>query len=179
MSRNPLQPGPLHQDPLQSVERLQEIVDLNLVTPETDDKIQNALADVAREMNLPIALVSIVLGEAQYFFGMHGVEGWLAEARGTPMEWSFCKYVVRSDETFVVEDATAHPMVRDNPLVDLERIHCYAGVPLRSSKGEVLGSLCVIGDQRRTFEPGEIERLKQAAVGVVRRLESRRRKSDV
>ena len=155
-------------------ERLQEIFDLDLTSSELDEQIQQLLEELAAEMNLPIALVSIVLGEAQYFLGMHGLDGWLKEVRGTPLEWSFCKNIVLSDKAFVVEDASEHHAVKDNPLVTLEGIRCYAGVPLRTSNGHVLGSLCVIGDQDRTFQAQELTRLEELATAVIQTLEARR-----
>ena len=161
-------------DPVLDIERLQEIQDLSLAGAELDPEIQKLLEKLAAEMELPIALVSIVLDGAQYFLGMHGVEGWMRETRGTPVEWSFCTQVVRNRGRFVVEDASSHPITKSNPLVGSEGIRCYAGAPLRTSRGHVLGSLCVIGNKDRAFEPEELEALDRLAAEVTRRLEARR-----
>lgn len=155
-------------------ERLQEIADLDLTSPEVDGILQGIAADAAGRLGLPIGLVSIVLDEAQYFAAAHGLQGWLSETRGTPVEWSFCANAVRSGEPFVVEDAQLHPLVRDNPLVTEDGIRCYAGIPLVTSRGNTVGTLCVIGTEARSFSPEDIEMLRSMARTAVERIESRR-----
>jgi GAF domain-containing protein len=99
----------------------------------------------------------------------------MAESRGTPVEWSFCALAVASGEPFVVEDATTHPLTRDNPLVAHEGIRCYAGIPLVSSRGHALGTLCVIGKESRTFSDADLDALRELAEKAVRRIEERRK----
>lgn len=173
---NPSKPLPA-VDPVLSRERLQEILDLDLLSGEEDEILQQALVEATESLDMPIALVSLVLNDAQYFLAMEGLDGWLKETRGTPIEWSFCVNVVLREQPFVVEDATQHPQTRDNPLVAHENVGSYAGVPLRTSKGHVLGSLCVIGDQKRPFQPEEIRALEGWAEQVMARIESRRKSS--
>ncbi len=43
-------------------------------------------------------------------------------------EWAFCVHAVKSKQPFVVEDATKHPLVRENPLVTQDGIRCYLGL---------------------------------------------------
>lgn len=164
----------MSSDPVQNLERLQEILDLDLLSEEEDEVLQEALAKAAEELDLPIGLVSVVLNGAQYFAARHGLPEWLQEVRGTPLEWSFCVNVVRSEEPFLVEDATEDSRVAGNPLIHEEGIRSYAGVPLRSSKGKVLGSFCVIGDEARTFTPEEVKKLEAWAEDAMARIEKRR-----
>lgn len=154
--------------------RLQEIVDLDLLTPEVDAILQQTAEEAARRLHLPMSMVTVVLDEAQFFAAHHGLTGWMAESRGTPVEWSFCANAVASREPFVVEDATTHPVVRDNPLVANDGIRCYAGIPLVSSRGHALGTLCVIGTEARTFSGDDLELLRGLADQAVERIEARR-----
>jgi GAF domain-containing protein len=119
-------------------------------------------------------MVTVVLDQAQFFAAHHGLDGWMAEARGTPVEWSFCALAVASGEPFVVEDATTHPLTRDNPLVANEGIRCYAGIPLVSSRGYALGTLCVIGKESRSFSDADLDVLRELAEKAVWRIEERR-----
>ena len=132
---------PSSPDPVVREERLQEIADLGLTRPEVDAELRDIAARAAESLGLPIGIVSIVLDRAQYFAAGHGLQGWLAEVRGTPVEWSFCVNAVRSREPFVVEDALENPLVSDSPLVRQEGLRCYAGIPLITSRGHVLGTL--------------------------------------
>jgi GAF domain-containing protein len=154
--------------------RLREIVELDLLSPGVDDILQATVAEAADRLRLPQAMVTVVLDQAQFFAAHHGLDGWMAESRGTPVEWSFCALAVASVEPFVVEDATTHPLTRDNPLVAHEGIRCYAGIPLVSSRGHALGTLCVIGKESRTFSDADLDALRGLAEKAVRRIEERR-----
>lgn len=154
--------------------RLREISELDLGSSEVDSILDGISRRAAEALDLPISLVSVVLDQAQYFAAQHGLSGWLKKARGTPVEWAFCANAVRSREPFVVEDATRHPAVSDNPLVTVEGIRCYAGIPLISSRGYALGTLCVIGTETREFSEADLQILRDLAEEAVERIESRR-----
>lgn len=155
-------------------ERLAEIVALDLLTPETDRVLDDAARRAAEWLGLPTAYVSVVLDEAQHFAALHGVDGWLAAARAMPTEWAFCRYAVSSGAAVVVEDTARDPRTRDNPLVYLEGIRCYAGIPLVTTRGHVVGTLCVTGLEPRRFSDGDLAVLRAQARDVMTRLEARR-----
>ncbi|KAF0095341.1 MAG: hypothetical protein E1N59_836 [Puniceicoccaceae bacterium 5H] len=164
-----MSPDPLHDDA-----RLEAIARLRLFEPEVRGMLERYARDAAERLELPLGLVSIVLDEAQYFAASHGLpEGWLREVQGTPVEWSFCRYEVEDDAPFVVADATQHPRTKDNPLVRLDGIRCYAGYPLRTSDGYVIGSFCVIGPDPHEFGEEDIELLRGMAAEVMQVLEKR------
>ena len=164
-------------DPLHDVARLQEIADLGLLSSAIDPILQDVAARAAAAIGLPVSLVSVVLDEALHVAGSHGIDGlWLGETRGHPVEWSFCATSVRTREPFTVEDATAHPYHRTNPLVTQDGVRCYAGVPLISSRGNVLGNLCVVGLEERSFTVAELEMLRALAQEAVVRIETRARR---
>lgn len=163
-------------DPVHDLERLQEIADLDLLAPDVDPILQEIATRAAGRLGLPVSLVSVVLDEALHVAGFHGPEGlWLSEVGGHPVEWSFCATSVRTRQPFVVESATEHPYHRTNPLVTEDGVRCYAGVPLISSRGFVLGNLCVVGMEERTFGEDEMAALRGLATEAVARIESRRR----
>jgi len=161
------------RDVLRDTARLEEIAALGLTAPEVDSILQQTVDEAATRLDLPIGLVSIVLDEAQYFLAHRGLSGWLAEARGTPVEWSFCANAVQTGEPFVVEDATTHPLVKDIPLVHLDGVCCYAGIPLVTSRGHTLGTLCVIGTRTRTFTAEDLDTLRELAHRAVEHIEAR------
>jgi GAF domain-containing protein len=155
--------------------RLQEIADLGLNESDIDGVLSEIAAEAAAHFGLPVALVSIVLDRAQHFRGSHGLDGWMAKTGGTPAEWSFCQHVVRNCEPFVVEDAQNHPLMHDSPLVRIEGIRCYAGVPLVTFRGHVIGSFCVQGPEARSFTKYDLAQLRRYAKRVITRIEQRRR----
>lgn len=162
-------------DPLYDAGRLQEIVDLDLLSDDVDPILRDLAEQAASRLGLPVSLISVVLDEALHVAGFHGPPGlWLDETRGHPVEWSFCATSVRTREPFVVENAEADAYHRTNPLVTQDGVRCYAGVPLISSRGFVLGNLCVVGLEQRAFSDEDVGVLRTLAAEAVRRIEQRR-----
>ena len=155
------------------LERLKEIARLKLATTEKDDVLQDLVKDTAEKMHLPTALVCVVLNDAQHFLASYGLTGWVGTTQGSPVEWSFCQHVVKDKQPLVVPNAPEHPRVKDSPMVKHEGIRCYAGVPLTSDRGHVVGTLCVAGGERRDFSAQDLELLKSLAKQVMQRLEQR------
>lgn len=153
--------------------RLEEISRLKLHHEGLDELLQSHVKKAAEEFDLPIAAVSIVLDSTQYFIGQHGMDDWVGEVSGTPAEWSFCQNSVVSKKPFIVENALENKTMKDSPLVQEEGLRCYAGAPMISKNGEVLGNFCVKGKEVREFTEQEIERLKSYAVEIVEILEDR------
>lgn len=154
-------------------DRLAEIASLDLFNPEVEALLGEFTGAVAARLGLPVSLVSIVLDNAQVFAASVGLEGWLAEAGGTPLEWAFCRHAVADREPFVVEDALTHPRVYDNPLVTEEGVRCYLGIPLITSRGHALGTLCALGSEARTFSEGDLDDVRQLAAQTVAAIEAR------
>ncbi|MDB4879987.1 MAG: hypothetical protein JWL60_1433 [Gemmatimonadetes bacterium] len=166
----------MSRDALHDEARLQEIADLGLLSPEVDPILAAIAGRAAARLGMPVSLVSVVLDEALQVAAAHGIDGlWLGEVGGHPVEWSFCATSVRTRAEFVVPDALSDPVHRDNPLVTQDGVRCYAGVPLISSRGFVLGNLCVVGLEARTFTAQEMGALHALAREAVRQIEQRRR----
>lgn len=162
-------------DAIRDAERLQEIAALDLLAPDLQPYLEELVDETARAMGLPMVIVTIVLDDAQHFAASRGLPAWMAETQGTPIEWSFCAHAVEGDAPFVVPEALSHPLVQDNPLVTLDGVRCYAGVPLRTARGFVVGTLCTLGTEDRTFSADEMDTLRRLADRVAERLEQRRR----
>lgn len=161
------------KDPVKNLDRIMEIVRLHLHEDQADEILDEYTRKAAEEFQLPVSLVSIILDDVQKFAASTGLEGWLAETNGSPVEWSFCANSIRSGKPFIVEDAPNHDMVKSNPLVTVEGIRCYAGAPLVTKNGYVVGNFCVLGSEERTFSDAEIERVKEYARKIMDRIESR------
>jgi len=164
------------KDPILDPERLAEIARLGLNQDFVDDELDALAQQAAEELNLPTGIVSIVLDGVQNFAASYGLKGWIQEVKGTPVEWAFCANSVRSEKEYIVEDAEKSIM-RESPLVQMEGVRCYAGVPLITTNGHIIGNFCVQGTDARKFSDKEISRLKQMASKVMEYLESRAHKN--
>ncbi len=124
----------------------------------------------ARICQTPIALVSLLDETRQWFKSHIGLD-----VEQTPREQAFCNFAIRDQDLLEVTDACADPRFRDNPLVTGEPgIRFYAGVPLITTDGHALGTLCVIDRRRRELEPQQRIALEILARQVMQQLELRR-----
>jgi len=125
----------------------------------------------ARLFHVPIALISFIDAERQWFKARVGID--LAE---TPRDIAFCSATVAAREICLVRDAALDPRFAANPFVlGAPHIRFYAGVPLITPDGHALGSLCVIDTRPRAdFGPEDRHALADLAAIVVDQLELRR-----
>lgn len=124
-------------------------------------------------LKAPVALMTLIDTDRQFFKSTFGLPAQLADMRETPLSHSFCKHVTSSGNTFLVEDARTHPMVRDNPAVSDFGMVAYAGVPLNDSSGYTLGALCAIDVQPRAWSAEEVDLLRALAAQVMTEMELR------
>ena len=121
------------------------------------------LVDLARYFfNVPIALVSLIDENRQWFKACVGLEGVTQTARDV----SFCTHAIKhSDDVYVVLNAKKDPLFKHNPLVTAApHIRFYAGAPITSEDGYKLGTLCLIDSKpRRKFSDDDKKHLKKMA----------------
>lgn len=119
----------------------------------------------------PISAVSLVDGDRQWFKASVGLD-----VNQTPRDVAFCSRTLEDpDGLFIVEDATLNPDFSSNPLVTGEpHLRFYAGAPLVSPEGHVLGSLCVMDHRPRTLNEFQKKALEGLARQVVALMELRK-----
>ena len=128
------------------------------------DAIYDDLTRQAMEVcGTPMALITLVDEKRQWFKSRQGVD--LTE---TPRDDAFCAYVLHQPhETMVVPDAAADPRFADNALVTgPPNLRFYAGAPVLSPEGHVLGTLCVLDREPRRLTADQIHRLNGLAKQV-------------
>jgi PAS domain S-box-containing protein len=127
----------------------------------------------ARVLRAPVALVSLVDEDRQFFKSCIGLPEPWASRRETPLSHSFCQHVVATGRPLVVEDARRDPLVRDNLAVDDLGVAAYLGVPLRAPDGQVIGSFCVIDGRPREWSDEDRGILQDIAESVMTEIELR------
>ena len=90
-------------------------------------------------LDVPTAIVSLVDADRQFFKSQVGLPEPFATRRQTPLSHSLCQHVVRRAAPLVVRDARAEPVLRDNVAIHDVGVIAYAGVPLVTADGVVLG----------------------------------------
>ena len=121
-------------------ERLAELLNYQILDTASEVAFDRLTRMAARRFDTPIALVSLVDKDRQWFKSRHGLD-----AVETPRDLAFCAHAILQDEVMVVHDTTTDPRFAGNPLVtDKPDIRFYAGAPLTTSNGYKLGTVCII-----------------------------------
>nr|WP_306266063.1 sensor domain-containing diguanylate cyclase [Pararhizobium sp. IMCC3301] len=143
---------------------------LEILDSSEEKPFEKIVTLVEQVLQVPICAVSLVDRDRQWFKARRGL-GVCETAR----DISFCTHAIQSTEPYIVRDALQNPLFAHNPLVTGEpHIRSYAGVPLQTSEGYVVGTLCAIDTKAREFPPQEIEILKNFTKVVVDELELRK-----
>ncbi|GGM53228.1 hypothetical protein GCM10008956_31540 [Deinococcus arenae] len=128
----------------------------------------------ARLVQAPVAVLNFVDQYRQWGKAMVGLTD-----TEVPREHSFCAWTISGDGPFVVEDAAADPRFRDNPMVTgAPHIRMYAGVPLITSAGHCIGSLCVTDHEVHPLTAHDLQALQDLAGLAMQALELRRSVQD-
>lgn len=149
--------------------RLRFLRRLNVLDTPAEEVFDRVTRVVAEMLKLPIALVSLVDENRQWFKSKVGLD--VCE---TSRDIAFCAHALQVPDILVVEDAVADWRFADNPLVTGPlQIRFYAGVPLRTDDGLVLGTLCAIDTEPRQMSSGARAALKDLAAIVQHELMQR------
>jgi predicted PurR-regulated permease PerM len=152
--------------------RLDELARLHLADGTREGVFDRITKKLARIFEVPIALITFVDRDHQWFKSQVGLPKDLVEAQQTSRELSVCGHVVANDEVLVVEDLARDRRFANNPLLRERGLRFYAGVPLRSNNLPI-GSLCVLDVKPRRMTEREKRLLEVIAEDVMEEIQRR------
>lgn len=155
--------------PTNEAARLVNLHQYRILDTPTEQVFDDLVALAAQICETPVALISLVDENRQWFKAALGVN-----ESETPRDISFCGHAILGEDVFEVSDATKDVRFRDNPLVTNEpHVRFYAGAPLKSPEGHTLGTLCVIDHEARFLTEAEHDALEALARLTVRLMDKR------
>lgn len=161
-----MQPAPLPENELSRLTELQKHAILETEPEQTFDDLTALAAQIC---GTPIALVSLIDSDRQWFKAKVGID-----ALETSREIAFCAHTILQHEIFEVTDTLRDPCFADNPLVtENPFIRFYAGIPLITRNRYALGTLCVIDQVPRQLTADQRQALTALARQVMSLLELR------
>lgn len=139
--------------------RIAALRSLNLLDTSPEERFDRLTRLAKRLFGVPIALVSLVDVDRQWFKSCIGLD-----ASETSRDISFCGHAILGHEVFVVPNALIDGRFSDNPLVTgPPNIRFYAGCPLQVAQGSKIGTLCVIDVEPREFDTDSVKLLQDLA----------------
>ncbi len=153
-----------------SAERLAALRITGLLTAEPSESFDHLTRLAVRVLRVPMAFVNLIDEQRLVVLSCAPIAS--SGERQMPREDSLCQFVVATGEPFVVPDARAVPALASIPAVQ-SSIAAYAGVPLVSSGGEVLGAFCVADTVAREWTESDIHTLHDLAAAAGTEVERR------
>ena len=165
-----MEPSPI---PADEEERLAALAELNLLDTEAEPVFDRITTKLARVFEVPIALISLIDRDRQFFKSAVGLPETLAKARQTARNVSVCGHVVAKNQVMVVEDLARDRRFANNPLLKEHGIRFYAGVPLLAPNGQPIGALCIMDMKPHELSEREKRLLQEYANEVMEEIARR------
>lgn len=143
------QPAPI---PADEAKRLEALHRLKLLDTPPEERFDRYTRIAAELFDVPIALVSLVDRDRQWFKSRHGLE-----VAQTSRDTAFCAHAILNRGVMQVPDALLDARFADMPTVTgPPRVRFYAGAPLATADGSLVGTLCLIDHRARQLDEQQL-----------------------
>jgi GAF domain-containing protein len=161
-------------DLVHNMNRLAALQRTGLLDSPPEESFDRFTRLAARICKVPIALMTLVDRDRQFFMSSFGLSEPWQTLRETPLTHSFCKHAVARRAPLVIPDTTKDPVFKDNPASREMAVVAYAGIPLEV-EGQPLGAFCVVDHEPRAWSVDEVQLLTDLAKCVTHEIDLRTR----
>ena len=146
-------------DQINEQDRLQALRKLDLIDIHTGESFDRISRLASRLFEMPISMISLIEADRQIIKAGVGVD--LEEL---PIQDSFCRHTIQSQDVLVVPDATKDERFSGNRFVAGDaNFRFYAGTPLITYDGFCIGAICVCDTKTRVFQESDRQILRDLA----------------
>ena len=172
----PPQPVPVTDpaDALRDPARLAALRDTALAGSPPEEAFDRLTRLATRVLGARMSTLTLLDGTRQFFKSQSGLPVALAGTRETPVGHSICRLVVGAGGPVTIGDTREDARVKDSPVVTVHGVRAYAGVPVATREGHVLGSLCVADLAPREWSDDDVAALSDLAAVASAEIERRR-----
>jgi signal transduction histidine kinase len=157
---------------VQDPQRLAMVESIGLLDTAIEEPYDRIARIASRMMSAPIATVTLIDRDRQFYKACVGIPEPLSTTRETPLEFSFCKHTIALGTPLVIADTLQDKRVAEIPSVTQFNVRAYAGVPLLIS-GQAVGTLCVMDLRPRSWSDLEVDTLIDLAATVMTEIKLR------
>ncbi|UVD58758.1 sensor domain-containing diguanylate cyclase [Rhizobium sp. Pop5] len=148
-------------------DRLAALQQLDLLDTPRDEGFERIVRLIKQIFSIDIGIVSLIDAHRQWYKACSGLA-----ADEVSLEDTFCRCVVDCDEPVIVQDASKDPRFSKHPSVTGDdHIRFYAGVPLRTKAGHMIGTVCAIDRRPRSFSSKDLAILEELAGAAMDRID--------
>ena len=152
-------------------ERVSALRETGVLSGQSREELDALAARAAEVFDVEFAVITAIDAEREFIIGQSmDLPGEVTRDGSNmitlPREDAVCDHVVSSDDTLVIHDTQRDPRFADNPAINLWKTRFYAGAPLRTADGMVLGALCLLDTRPRDLGEDEVELLNELAADV-------------
>ncbi|HEX8201842.1 MAG TPA: GAF domain-containing protein [Isosphaeraceae bacterium] len=159
--------------------RLELLRRADLLGPAAEPTFDRLCKFAARLLGAPVALMTVVDEDRQFFKGAYGLSEPWSSRRQTPLSHSICRHVADAGRPLVIADVRADPLVGRNPALAELGIRAYLGVPVTAPGGQILGSMCAIERTARSWSGDDSRTMHELATVASREIGLRLANADL
>ena len=152
---------------IQDPNRIAAVRELGVLNARLHEPLDRLTRRAARAVDAPVASISLLDGEHEYFVSAHGVPATGAAPLQCPVQRSICQFTVAGGAPLPITDVRAVSGIPGPIVLGGQEIVAYLGVPLRLDDGHVVGALCVVDGRPREWSEPEIAVLTELAGEIV------------
>ncbi|MBJ7452949.1 MAG: SpoIIE family protein phosphatase, partial [Blastococcus sp.] len=162
LRRAPVAPSPAARpgSAATDVDRLAAVRATDLLDAGAEQSFDRLTALARRLTGAPLAFITVVDDERSYWLSRQGIAD-DGPVQNT-VEESFCQYVL-AGEPLVLADVTSDDRTRDNPSIEGMGVRAWAGFPVRTPSGQVLGSFCLVDTEVHEWTGADVALLEDLA----------------
>jgi PAS domain S-box-containing protein len=158
--------------PVNSAEEVAALRRAGLLDLRAEAHLDRLTELTCRLLHVPMALVSVIDEERFYFKSSHGLPAPVVEQGDLPLANVICRHLLAIRGPLIIRDTRTHPLVCELDFARLGVV-AYLGVPLRTTDGKILGSLCAMDNRVRDWSEDDLHLLQRMADSVMAEIEVR------
>ena len=153
--------------------RLDALERTNLLDSPGEEQFDRLTRLAAANLRTPVALLTLVDKNRLFFKSFVGLSDPWRMQRQASLNYSFCPDVVATGQPLAISDSRTYVRDLNSPVLTEFGAFAYAGVPLVTSRGFVIGSFCAIEHRPRQWSLTDLNVLKDLATLVMTEIELR------
>lgn len=156
-------------------ERLEMLLNFNIFEKMPEQDLEPLVKLAAQLAQTSISVLSIVEGKRHYIKSKTGLNIYDMQN-----DFDFCMTVIRQKDFVEIPDAYRDNEFNGNRMViGHPNLRYFAGTPIFTKEGFIIGSLCVMDSKPRTLYPEQIENLKKVSMQITTLLELRKQNKNL